>query len=214
MNPLELETGSIRHYLDSLGLRIRDYHKVVSFLHLPSKGDNQEVRVVKVNYLSHRYFPEVFGCFDRQGLKETFILQTLAEVKTSLMEEGIQEIFTQSQVFLQGVVKDLAGDLADQAVLLALPPVAAIRTQAINLQESFDQLRSAYYDNDEDIVFGRIITVLNDPTRIMSVRASKRILEARSSIVNKYGIWSRDYQVRRDHLLSDVLTPPQDVDAD
>jgi len=214
MNPLEMESGSIRHYLLCLGLRVRDYRKVVSFLYLPTKGDSEESRWQKYNYLCSRFFPEVFGCFDRQAIREPFVLQTLAEVKTSLMEEGIQRVFSLSQAFMQEVVRDFSGELVDQSALLALPPVMAIRSQAIKLQESFDQLREAYYDNDEDIISGNIIMALCDPSRIITKRTSKMILESRSSIVNKYKFWARDYQVRRDHLLSDFSTPPDENDID
>jgi hypothetical protein len=204
-----MEPGSIPAFLRALGLRLRDSSKVWAFLHLPRKADTEEMQARKSNWLASCYFSEVFGCFDRLSLRRTFVLQSLAEVKAALMEEGIRNIFTLSQKFLAGLVKEYSEELPDQGVLLNLPVVGAVRTQAINLQGSFDKLRSAYYDLDEDIVFNNIAVAMSDPSRIMTKRSNKVVMLSRASIVNKYKAWSRDYISTRHHLLSDSEAPPE-----
>jgi len=152
----------------------------------------------------------VFGCFDRLEISETFVLQSLAEIKAALMETGIRKVFTLGQKFLSGLASDLPGELPDQGALLAVPVVGAVRGQLLDLQTSFDDLRSAYYDLDEDIVFNRIALAISDPTRILTARASKVVLMSKASVVNKYSQWAKDYQATRDHLLSDISCPPPD----
>jgi len=208
LSPLDMEPGSIPAFLRALGLRVRDSHKVRAFLHLPRKADTEEMQARKSEWLASCHFSEVFGCFNRQELRRTFVLQTLAEVKTSVMEEGIQNIFTLGQKFLSDLVKDYSGELPDQRVLLDLPVVGSVRSQAVKLQETFDRLRSAYYDNDEDIVFNNIALAMSDPTRIMTKRSSKVVVISRANLVNKYKLWARNYINTRHHLLSDDGAPP------
>jgi hypothetical protein len=208
LTPQELETGSILSYLSALGLRIRDTEKVVAFLHLPKKADTQEVRQTKIDFFANLLFRPAFGCFPRQAMKEIFILQTLAEVKTGELEAGIQRIFKESRDLLWDLQKRFAGKLPDQGALPSLPPVAAVRTQAMILQESFDQLRAAYYENDEDIVFAKVMASLHDPTRVMSKRNSTIVLEAQVTILYKYKRWAQGYWEKRELLLSSSDPPP------
>lgn len=203
LEPLDMEPGSIPSLLKALGLRIRDSHKVVSFLHLPLQVDTGEIRAHKSKWLASRFFGEVFGCFDRQELKEVFVLQSLAEVKTALMESGIKRVFTLGQKFLSELVKDNLLESPDQSALLALPIVGAVRQQMLELQNSFESLRSAYYDLDEDIVFGKILIAMSDPSRVTTRRASKMVVAAKATLVNRYKMWAKDYIQTRHHLLSE-----------
>lgn len=206
LNPLDMEPGSIPALLRALGLRIRDSHKVVSFLHLPLEADTKEVRARKSKWLASRFFGEVFGCFERQELKEKFVLQSLAEVKTALMENGIKRYFVLGQKFLSDLVKEDLLELPDQGALLALPLVGAVRQQMLELQDSFESLRSAYYDLDEDIVFGKIIIAMSDPSRISTRRTSKMVVASQATLVNKYKMWAKDYIQTRHYLLSEDTT--------
>lgn len=186
ISPLDMEPQSIRSLLWCLGLRVRDYQKLVTLLHLPIKEDCEEVRENKTNWLAFGLFTEVFGCHPRTEIKETFILQSLAEVKAALMESGIKSVFMKGQQFLAGLQRDPDLGLVDQSVLLNVPIVSAIRSELIDLQNSFERLRSAYYDLDEDIVFGRVALTMSDPTRIMTKSARKMIVGSQATIVNKY----------------------------
>lgn len=211
LSPLDMEPQSIRSLLWTLGLRVRDYHKVVSLLHLPIKEDSEEIRGSKSEWLAIRFFKEVFGCHPRPTIKGIFILQSLAEVKAALIETGIKSVFMKGQKFLSELQQDPDLGLVDQSVLLNIPTVSAVRSELIELQTSFEKLRSAYYDLDEDIVLGRVALSMSDPSRIMTKSARKMIVGSQASIVNKYKAWSKDYQATRVHLLSDSSSPTDDV---
>jgi hypothetical protein len=203
LDPLDMEPGSIPALLRALGLRIRDTHKVVSFLHLPIKADTGENRAHKSKWLASRFFGEVLGCFDRHEFKITFVTQTLAEVKTSLMEAGIKRVFAQGQKFLSDFVKEGLLRSPDQGALLAVPLVGAVRQQMLELQTSFEDLQAAYYDSDEDIVFGKIIIAMSDPSRVGTRRASKMVVAAKATLVNKYKMWAVAYNQSRSDLLGE-----------
>lgn len=98
-----VETVSIRTLMKGLGLRIRDYHKVVTYLHLPRPGEADDSRLEKINFLAEHLFPHVFGCFSRYSLRAVYIYQTMAEVKVAEAEQGIATAFAATNKFLTTV---------------------------------------------------------------------------------------------------------------
>nr|QCF24461.1 RNA-dependent RNA polymerase [Entomophthora muscae mitovirus 2] len=204
IKPHEVEPGSIAAGLRALGFeRLRDTHKIQTFLHIPTKGDSPEDRSEKSIWLINKFFKSEVGCNRQVTFKEKFVLQTLAEVKTACIETAIKLIAKELSAWQQSLPELASLGLVDQTVLLAMPPVAVCRKAALELQSGFDKLRSAYWDLDEDIVFGEIPIRGVNPSRVNSVRAKEVLLATKVLITNRYSRWSRDYRSSRDHLLSD-----------
>lgn len=129
-------------------------------------------------------------------------MQTLAEIKTALLESGLKKIAHQLHAFNAKVQGYAQEGMADPTALVVLPYVEVARGYIQGLQASFDALRTAYWDLDEDIVFGKIPIRGIDPVRIESSRASRMALLTKVTISNKYRAWSLDYKATRLHLLS------------
>jgi hypothetical protein len=117
----------------------------------------------------------------------SFTLQTIAEVKTNVIEGRLKDNFSKAGPFLQKAGQLMASlGLTDQAVLRAIPAIEVVISNLQGLQEDFDRLRSAYYDNDADIVFNKVIRNGLDPERVMSKRSSHLIHEANATLSNQY----------------------------
>lgn len=206
-----VETVSIRLLLRSLGLRIRDYQKVVSYLHLPRPGEHHATRLDKINYLAEHLFPNVFGCFYRYELRATYIYQTMAEVKVAKIEQGITTAFASVNKFLGTVANsEWAAELPDKGLLLLLPPVEAIRSAALQAQADFDRLRELYWDSDEEIISSTVLNSLSDPTRIMSGRRIKAVVSTRAGFVNEYKLWTHNIATSKEYILSEEYIAPDD----
>jgi hypothetical protein len=207
LNPLDMEPRSIPQYLMALGQRPRDSNKVLRFLHLPLKADTEEMRTSKSIWLASSLLQEVFGCFPRHETKRMFILTSLGEIKASLMESGMKKVFAQGQQFLTTLRANPVLGLLDQSLLASLPPVSAVRSEMIELQDSFNKLRELYTGDVSEIYLGQVMMTMNDPSRITSKRSAKVVIGAKASIVNKYKFWTKDYLRTRNHLLSDDSVP-------
>jgi hypothetical protein len=211
IDPSDMDPGSIPAYLEALGLRIRDAHKVSLFLSFPLRGESAEIRKHKVIYITERFYPGLFGCFDRLQTREVFVLQSLAEIKTALMEQGIREVFKKSNAFLQTEIPNLSLELPDHEALSLLPVFATVRSQAQDLQKSFDSLRTAYYNSDEDGALAQVIGACSDPTRIMVKRQAKMVMAARVTLLYNYKNMAPGYMNTYYHVLDDVACPPDSI---
>lgn len=209
-----VDSGSIRILLKDLGLRIRDYHKIVTYLHLPRPGEQEDSRLEKINFLAEHLFPHVFGCFSRYSLRAVYIYQTMAEVKVAKVEQGIAKAFAVTNQFLKTVsTGEWVAELPDQGLLLLLPPIESIRAAAMKAQTDFDKIRELYWDSDEEIISSTVLNSLNDPTRIMSERRLKAIVSSRSAFVNEYKLWVKNMATSKEYILSEEYITPDDDDT-
>lgn len=200
----QMDSGSLIPLLAAFSQRLRDVQKVKAYLHLPRADDKEEVRNEKIDFLASTLFPSVFNCFRRDYMRSKFIFETLAEVKTGYLEQGIVNAFTLINKFFMSLrTSELVNGLPDQGLLLLLPPIESIRTEALSLQASLEDLQSAYYDKDEDIVFSNILVKMTDPTRVMAGRKLKVMISARAALVNNYKLWTQSYYASRDWALTD-----------
>lgn len=207
IDPLDMEPRSISQYLQSLGQRPRDCNKVLRFLHLPLKADTEEVKASKSEWLASSLLQEVFGCFPRHEMKKMFILTSLGEIKASLMESGIKKVFAKGQNFMSALqASPILGSL-DQSLLVSLPPVSAVRSEMIELQDTFNKMKELYMGDVSEIYLGQVMLSMSDPSRILAKRSAKMVIGAKASIVNKYKFWTKDYLRTRSHLLSDDSAP-------
>jgi hypothetical protein len=200
----QMDSGSLIPLLAAFSQRLRDVQKVKAYLHLPRADDEEMVRSEKINFLARTLFPSVFNCFPRDYMRSKFIFETLAEVKTGYLEQGIVNAFTLINKFFVSLrTSELVNGLPDQGLLLLLPPIESIRAEALSLQASLEDLQSAYYDRDEDIVFSNILVKMTDPTRVMAGRKLKVMISARAALVNNYKLWTKSYYASRDWALTD-----------
>jgi len=207
IDPLDVEPRSIPQYLEALGQRPRDSSKVLRFLHLPLKADSDEIKASKSEWLASSLLSEVFGCFPRHEIKRMFILTSLGEIKATLMESGMKKVFAQGQQFLTTLKANPVLGQLDQSLLVQLPPVQAVRSEMIELQNSFNKLREFYTGDVSEVYLGQVMLTMSDPSRIMTKRSAKVVIGAKASIVNRYKFWTKDYLRTRAHLLSDDSVP-------
>lgn len=199
----DLGPGSIRALMFIKGMNPRDWHKIFTFWNLPRKEDGISLRIDKSMWLIERKFNSTLGCSRSTEFYRTFVLQTLAEVKTATLESGMKNAAHKLHGFNQIVRELVSSGMCDQQVLQGLPFFESVRELLLQLQESFDSLRRAYWDLDEDIVFGEIQVKAVDPVRVLSARGPRVIVATKATIVNKYSQWARDYQATRSHLLKE-----------
>lgn len=200
--PLEVESRAYCELLSNLGLRIRDLDKMITLWSLPKLSDSREVQLLKTYRLTQRFFKGVLSCNQTLEFRRTFVLQTLAEVKTAMIEKGLKKIAHQLHGFNQKMTGLLPQGMDGQSALVALPYVEVARGYILGLQSSFDALRTAFWNLDEDIVFGKIPLRGIDPVRIESSRVSRMALLTKVSTINLYRKWTLDYKVTRAYLLS------------
>jgi hypothetical protein len=159
-------------------------------------GDDQLRRVIA------RYWGSYLGCSRSKDFYRAFVLQTLAEVKTHFIEERLKENAKKAQPFMRkvGLLAQSLG-LDDQSILRSLPPVQVAISHLQRIQDDFDRLRSAYYDDDAAIIAGSIIRSGLDPERVLSSRSSHLVLQANSTLVFYYNSWAKAYRLSRDEEL-------------
>lgn len=156
-------------------------------LDLPQKGETAEVGYQRVERLLASDYGSYLGCTRQVSFKQSFAMQTIAEVKTKVIEEALQSNFHRFQPFLGKVTQMAAGlGVVDQSILKSIPPIEVMLLNIQQQQEIFDRLRAAYWDNDEDIVFNRVLLTALDPERILTTRNSHLILQANASLRNNY----------------------------
>jgi hypothetical protein len=177
--------------------------KAVKFLDLPRREDSPEVGYERALRLLASDFGSYLGCSRQVSFYMGFTMQTIAEVKTQMLEVGLKKCAQKGAPFIRKVT-ELATSLGvgDQVVLVQIPPVEVIRNNLMSLQGEFDRLRSAYWDNDEDIVFGRVTHVGLDPERVLQTRSSHLILQSNAALRNKYSQWAREYIALREEALA------------
>jgi len=209
--PMEVETRAYVELLSKLGHRLRDLDKMRTLWSFPTIADSKEQLRDKSNWLISRFFQGTLSC-NQRSIRGTFVLQTIAEIKTAMIENGLKKIAHQLFGFNQRMADLLPQGMDGQLALVALPYVEVARGYILGLQESFDSLRKAYWDLDEDIVFNKIPIRGIDPVRIENSRVSRMALLTKVSTVNKYRMWSLDYKATRIHLLNDN-SPSEDEDV-
>jgi len=213
MEPHCLETGGIADLLNTLQLRRRQEFKIKKYLNLPRQSDKQDEREVKVRFFVETLFASSgLGCNVSGEVLHTFVMQTLAEVKTSSLEIAIKEAHKKIVTFSQGLNSlacVLPPGMDPQSLLMALPPVEASLAEINSMQDEFDKLRSAYYDKDEDIVFNKVVQIGIDPEKGFSRRNHVILQIAAAQIVNKYTMWAKAYlNTRRIELASSTSADP------
>lgn len=204
LSPLDVESRAWVALMILLEIRIRDLEKMKVLWHFPKKGDSFEVQCDKSYWLTRRFFAGLISCNLSRVWRRKFILQIMAEVKTALYEQGLKKVAHQLHGFNQKMVGLLPQGMDGQSALVALPYVEVVREYIPQLQESFDSLRKAYWDLDEDIVFGEITIRGIDPVRIESSRVSRMALLTKASLTNRISKWSLDYKVTRDTMLRGI----------
>jgi len=116
---------------------------------LPQEQDSQHTRSEKVMNLVRSYYEGYLGCTRAQSFYESFIFQTIAEVKTAILEEAIknnhQSIF-KFRKLIDSMVVAIPDDLGEdsQSTLFNLPMIRAVTYEISDLQVQVDKLRAAY----------------------------------------------------------------------
>jgi len=89
--------------------------------------------------------------------------------------------------FRQTVLNDQNLGMVSQSLLDdCLPLTGVFRGLLTKLQEDFGNLRKAYENLDENVLFDSIPLRGLDPQRIDSRQISKRLLSEKAALVNKY----------------------------
>lgn len=201
-SPLEVESRAWTELHQRLGTRIRDTKKMITFWNFPRVADTTEIRESKAYNLTSLLFSGVLGCNQTRAFRYLFVTQTIAEVKTALLEKALKKIAQQLHGFNQKLPELLSQSMGGQSALVALPYVEVVTEYTRELQTSYDALRTAYWDLDEDIIFNEIPIRGVDPIRIESQRVSRVALLTKTSTVNRYSMWSLDYKATRAALLA------------
>jgi hypothetical protein len=200
IQPHELETRSVATLLPVLGILPRLHKKIRIFLNLPLSTDTKSVQDEKVERLiSLFYGPSGIGCTRSGECKTSFMMQTLAEVKTMVLENAIKESHKRINQFastLASVVEIPLG-LDAQSLLMALPPIEACLSEVGRNQEDFDKLRSAYWDDDMSIVFNRVTHLAINPERVLATRGHIMVQASNATLINRYNMWSKAYLTTR-----------------
>jgi hypothetical protein len=208
--------GCLVHLLSIHGLQ-RSLLKVNKYFNLPRSGDNPDVRKDKMINFIQLYHGSSLGCLRSEEFKNTFVFQTLAEVKTAILEKAIKNTHMKLYKFVKEVAETLHECIPDtlgmdsQSILRLLPFVNPIILDTASLQHEADKLRSAYWDADEDIVFNRVVRLGVDPSRGLATRARDLILASNASLVNVYSLWCTNYKDLRVELLSGLDQPAAQV---
>jgi hypothetical protein len=167
--------------------------KAQKYLAIPRIDDTKELRKEKLMKFIYLNYKSYLGCSRSEEFYLTFVMQTLAEVKTGMLEKAIKKAqqnlydFQKEAGKLSIMVPDEL-DMDCQALIQRIPPVSACLYEVADMQTNMDKLRTAYWDADEDIVFNRVVRMGLDPSRALATRTHELIVASNVSLVNKYSL--------------------------
>lgn len=212
LDPLERASPDLLRGLLGLHGKTRCFTKALKFLNFPKCSDSDEVLLTKAINFNQLYFKGALGCSRSSMFLLEFQIQTITEVKANILEKAIISCQKTRHNFQSELAKRtfkylLRPDLVDQTILWEHPVIKGLVAHQTDLQDLFDKLRTAYWDNDLEIALGKTVTVPSDPTRYLKTRSHELILASTASLVNKYSLWCREYLRARTYLFGSEDQP-------
>jgi hypothetical protein len=217
IDPMEAANPALLKDLLAIFKIQRSWKKAYKYLNFPRVSDLPEVEHYKLITLIKLYLGEFLGCSRSKEFYHAFVWQTLNEVKTAAFENAIKDVARATHDIIDDIVgymsKGQEAGLLMPKNLLEIPVIKGMTEQMTSLQDTFDQVRTGYWDSDREVVLMKAIQIPKNPERFFATRTSELIIASNASLVNQYSFWVREYKKYRAQLWAECFMDPSIPDG-